>query len=179
MKTSRLFFISSVTILLFLFSSSANAQKSGKKIPKSIKTGENFKCDFEPQIDNGIPNYLRVRASRNTDVAVRLIDAKTDKCIRYAFINEGESYDIKNIPEGKYYVKVAFGKEWTFSDTSRCSGGFKQTPLYKKINKSFVFEMKSKHGGTSIPSYELELDMTVSEGKQLKDTMISEKEFNK
>jgi hypothetical protein len=169
-------------VALFLSSTVAVNAQAKKKTPKILKTGEPFKCEgFDPQTDNGIPNYLRIRASHNTDAVIRLIDSKTDKCIRYAFINQGEFYDVKNIPEGKYYVKVGLGKDWAFSDSTgtKCEGGFKQNPLYKKINKTFDFEMKEKRRGTSIPSYELDLDMTITKGKELKDTMISEKEFNK
>lgn len=168
-----------MTILFLSFTTMVNAQAK-KRIPKILKTGETIKCmGFEPQTDNGVPNYLRIRASRNTDAVIRLIDSKTDKCIRYAFINKGEFYDIKNIPEGKYYVKVGLGLDWAFADSTQCEGGFKQDPLYKKLNKTFDFEMKEKRRGTSIPVYELDLDMTVTKGKEVKDTMISEKEFNK
>ncbi|MCW3071680.1 MAG: hypothetical protein JWO44_1570 [Bacteroidetes bacterium] len=166
--------------LLFSMATTVNAQAK-KKIPKVLKTGETIQCEgFEPQTDNGVPNYLRIRASRNTDAVIRLIDAATGKCIRYAFINQGEFYDIKNIPEGKYYVKVGLGKDWAFSDsTAHCEGGFRLNPIYKKLTKTFDFEMKQKRKGTSIPIYELDLDMTVSKGKEVKEVLISEKEFNK
>ncbi len=167
--------------MFFLFAASTvNAQRS-KKIPKVLKTGETFKCaDFEPQTDNGIPNYLIIKASRNTDAVVRLIDSKTDKCIRYVFINQGESYKIEHIPEGKYYIKVGLGKDWAFADTTQqCAGGFRQNPIYKKMTKTFIFEMKQHRNSTDVPSYELDLDMTVTKGKEVKETLISEKEFNK
>jgi hypothetical protein len=177
MKTRSGLFLA---IILLSIATTAFGQAK-KKIPKALKTGETIKCEgFEPQTDNGVPNFLKIRASRNTDAVIRLIDAGSGKCIRYAFINQGEFYDIKNIPEGKYYVKVGLGKDWAFSDsTAHCEGGFRQNPVYKKINKTFDFEMKQKRKGTSVPVYELDLDMTVSKGKEVKDMFISEKEFNK
>ena len=105
---------------------------------------------------------------------MKLVDAKTDECIRMAFINSSDTYDIKNIPEGKYYIKVAMGKEWAFKDSSRCAGEFKQIPIYKKLDRKFAFK-KKKNG---IDNYILELDET-TKGNAIKDSFITEKEFNK
>ena len=164
-------------VILVAFSFSAAAQKGkAKKTPKVLATGEVFKCDIEPKVENGIPNMLRVVASKRTDVAIRLIDKKTDECIRYAFINQGEKFEITNIPYGKYYVKVALGKDWFFQDTAvKCAGGFKETPLYKKINNTFNYEKRKNQ----IASYELDLDIITTKGKVANDELISEKEFQK
>lgn len=161
--------------VLFSVSLSATAQKKGKK-PKVLATGEVFQCGTEPKVENGIPNMLRIVASKRTDVVVRLIDKKTDECIRYAFINQGEKYDITNIPYGKYYVKVGLGKDWYWQDTTvKCAGGFKETPLYKKVNNTFNFEKKKNQ----VAQYELDFDLITTKGKSTNDELISEKEFQK
>jgi hypothetical protein len=46
-----------------------------------------------------INNYLEVHVGGGTDVAIKVMNLETDKCIRYVFINSGSTYKIKNIPE--------------------------------------------------------------------------------
>ncbi|HKC68072.1 MAG TPA: hypothetical protein VKG26_07565 [Bacteroidia bacterium] len=162
--------------LLISCSLTAMAQKKGKKIPKVLATGEVFECSIQPKVENGLQNTLRLVASKRTDLAVRLIDKKTEECIRYAFINQGEKYDITGIPYGKYYVKVGLGKDWAFTDTTvKCEGGFKETPLYKKVNNTFNFPQKKNQ----VNMYELDFDLITTKGKQTNEELISEKEFQK
>lgn len=120
-----------------------------------------------------MPNYLRIRASRNTDAAVRLMNKSNDSCYRYAFINAGDSYEIKGVPEGKYYLKVGCGKEWVFEDSTKCAGHFKQNPIYEKMAKTLDFNVKRQ----KVPSYEFDLDVQKS-GKEPSE-VISAKEFQK
>ena len=70
-------------VILVAFSFSAAAQKGkAKKTPKVLATGEVFKCDIEPKVENGIPNMLRVVASKRTDVAIRLLIRAADSTWR-------------------------------------------------------------------------------------------------
>ena len=135
-------------------------------------------CNFEAVV-TGIPNYFRIRASKNTDAAVRLMDKKTDKCVRYAFINAGESYDMKGIPEGKYYVKIGLGKEWIFDDSSKCNGQFKQAAIYEKIGRIMDFNVRGSKSNQKIPIHELDLDVHSTKGKAETSELISAKEFQK
>ena len=168
-------------IILLAISTMATFAQKGKykRAVKVLTTGEVFQCDFEKKEEYGIPNMLRVTASKHTDVAIRLINKETDKCIRYAFLNRGDKYEITNIPFGKYYVKVALGEDWFFEDstgTNKCAGGFKVTPIYKKLNDTFNFKQR-KDGSTD--SYELQLDIKTDGHKPIKDEYITLKEFQK
>jgi hypothetical protein len=167
-------------ILIFLFIAfNVSAQKGKRPKPERVlETGEVFNCDFEV-IQTGIPNFFRIRASRNTDAAVRLIDKKTEKCVRYAFINAGDSYEIKGIPEGKYYVKVGLGKEWYFEDSTKCIGQFKQSAIYEKLNRTLDFNIKGSKHNQKIQSHELDLDVHTTEGKAEPSELINAQEFQR
>src|ERR1035438_6868929 len=99
-STSKFSLVFTVAISIAV-SATAFGQKKGKT-PKVVQTGENLKCGFVPKTDSSFANFLRIKVSKRTEVVIRLIDNKTDQCIRMAFVNEGETYDIKFIPEGKY-----------------------------------------------------------------------------
>ena len=160
---------------LLFFSVNIFAQKHSSN-NKLLNTGEVFQCGFLQKKDDGMPNMLRIVCSKRTDAAIRLIDKNTDLCIRYAFLNRGDKYEIMNIPEGKYYVKVALGEDWFFQDSiNNCLGGFKQNPIYKKLNNTFTFK-KSK---SVISSYELDLDVKKAKNKPSNEEFISLKEFQK
>ena len=56
-----------------------------------------------------IDNYLDVKVGDGTDISVRLIEIGTNKCVRYVYVRKNDSFRIPNIPEGKYYLKIASG----------------------------------------------------------------------
>ena len=78
-------------------------------------------------------NYLEVYVGSGTDVSIKIMNLNTDKCIRYVFINSGSSYTINNIPEGRYYLKIAYGKNWLSKvESGQCIGKFIRNPMYEK-----------------------------------------------
>lgn len=36
----------------------------------------------------------------------------TDECIRYVYVPENSTVNIQMIPQGEYYLKLAYGKDW-------------------------------------------------------------------
>ena len=57
-------------------------------------------------------NYFDIEIGKGCDVAIKIMDVATDKCIRYVFVPENSSANIQMIPQGKYYLKLAYGKDW-------------------------------------------------------------------
>ena len=109
------------------------------------------------------------------------MNIKTEKCIRYVFINSGTTYSIENIPEGMYYLKIAYGKDWLSKvENGQCVGKFIKNPLYEKGEDVLDFNIKRESNGRSIPSYQLSLDV-VSSGisNSFNSQNISESDFNK
>jgi hypothetical protein len=129
-----------------------------------------------------IENYLKIKVG-NTDVAVKLINIQSGNCIRYVFINQYTTYQIANIPEGKYYIKIAYGEDWakTSSETS-CQGRFTKNTLFKKSTKILDFNLVETDNGWQIPYYEMELKVVVTQGdnlNQFNTSIILENDFYK
>lgn len=128
-----------------------------------------------------VDNYLEVIVGSSTDVAIKVMHLETDKCVRFVFINGGSSYQIKNIPEGRYYLKIAYGKDWfSKAENGQCVGKFTKNTLFEKGENIMDFIIKHKDDGSySVPSFELELDILQSDtSNKFNAQKISEDEFN-
>lgn len=127
-----------------------------------------------------VDNYLEVHVGGGTDVAIKVMNLANERCIRYVFINRGSTYRIKNIPEGRYYLKIAYGKDW-FSKAvdGKCIGRFLQFPFYEKGEDIMDFNLQQLADGYNVPSFQLKLDVIASTTMNTFDTQnISEMEFN-
>lgn len=147
---------------------------------KDIKNGQLPVCyNFNPR-KGKVDNFLEVTVGGGTDVAIKVIDLLTNKCVRYVFINSGSTYKIKNIPEGLYYLKIAYGKDWLSKvESKQCVGKFIRNPLYEKGEDIINFNIKNTKDGYSIPSFELKLDVVgTGNYNSFASQDISENEFN-
>jgi hypothetical protein len=161
------------------------------QLEKEKLTAEGWK---EPQIENGqlpvcynfipkksrIDNYLEVYVGGGTDVAIKVMSIKNDNCVRFVFINSRSTYRIKNIPEGQYYLKIAYGKNW-FSkiENGQCIGKFARNPIYEKGEEIMDFNLQEREDSYSIPSFKLSLDIIASDvSNTFASENISETEFN-
>jgi hypothetical protein len=117
----------------------------------------------------------------------------SNNCVRISYIKAGDSYTMKNIPLGTYYLKTAYGKDYRQSiENDQCQIRFLRNPVYKKgdqyLNFTEEYTGKTIEGNKEISHYqfsyyelELNLDMKnslMSSNHSLKTTKISEKEFN-
>ena len=148
---------------------------------EEIENGQLSSCyNFKPTKGN-IKNRLEVIVGGGTDVSIKIMNMNTEKCIRYVFVNSGTTYSIENIPEGKYYLKIAYGKDWLSKvENGQCVGKFIKNPLYEKGEDILNFNIKRERNGRSIPSFQLSLDV-VSSGisNSFNSQNISESDFNK
>lgn len=145
-----------------------------------VNNGQLSSCyNFVPK-ESKIDNYLEVQVGGGTDVAIKVMNLQTDKCIRYVFINNGSTYRIRNIPEGTYYLKIAYGKDW-FSkvENGQCIGKFLRNPMYEKGDDLMDFNLKYTSDGYRIPSFQLKLDVIATNTMNTFSSQdISESEFN-
>ncbi len=148
---------------------------------EEIQNGQLSTCyNFKPA-KGKVKNHLEVIVGGGTDVSIKVMNLETEKCIRYVFINSGTTYKIDNIPEGKYYLKIAYGKDWLSKiENGKCIGKFVKNPLYEKGEDILDFNIQRNSNGRSIPSYKLSLDV-VSSGisNSFNSQNISENDFNK
>ncbi len=147
---------------------------------EDIQNGQLPSCyNFKPQ-KGGVNNYLEVYVGSGTDVAIKVMNFNTDKCVRYVFINSGSTYTINNIPEGQYYLKIAYGKNWLSKvENGQCIGNFIRNPMYEKGEDIMDFNILHSADSYSIPSFKLQLDV-VSSGisNSFSTQNISESQFN-
>ena len=148
--------------------------------------------NINPRFDPGIENFLRVKVGKNTDVVVKLMKkGKTeelDSCFRIAYINSYDSYDLKHIPQGHYYLKIAYGNDWRqTTENGRLYGRFTKNALYERGEEILSFYKLKKENTVvgdytyenwEIPSYELFLDVIFAEGQEFDANSISEEDFN-
>lgn len=147
---------------------------------QSITNGHLPDCyNFNP-IYGKEDNYLKIYVGSGTDVAVKLMSIETNNCHRFIFINSGSTYFVRNIPEGKYYLKIAYGKDWLSKiENGQCIGKFIRSPMYEKGEDVMDFNLKHTSNGYSVPVYELELDVvSTKEFKRYDSQNISESDFN-
>jgi uncharacterized protein YraI len=82
---------------------------------KYYQSGVTPDCEnVTPKYDYEIDNYLRISVGSGTDVVVKLMKKGSylDECIRIVYVRSGDTYEIKNIPQGRYYLKIAYGKDF-------------------------------------------------------------------
>jgi len=152
---------------------------------KDLKSGEAPDCEnINPQYDFKLENYLEVNVGKNTDVVVKLMKMTNygEECIRMIYVRGGDSHRIKNVPEGKYYLKIAYGRDFRKKKVGdQCEVKFVKNAQYEKGKDSFSFNLVEKNGEIMIPSFEIFLDVAVSSINNLNNMNskdISEKEFN-
>lgn len=158
---------------------------------ESASTGDKPECEnIIPQYDNSLDNELLVHVGNNTDVVVKLM-TYYGNCIRIVYIKAGDSYSIKNIPEGQYYLKIAYGSDFRkFTQDGQCIVKFMRDPSYEKgvetldfykIRKPNTVEGDYEYKNWEIPSFELSLNVVYTKNsfKSFHSNKISETEFNK
>jgi len=156
-------------------------------------TGGTSECEnIVPQFDYNMDNYLKVIVQGTSDAVVKLIktNGNVEQCIRIVYVKAGDTYEIKHIPEGLYYVKIAYGNDYRKKIVdNQCVVKFLSNAIYKKDSKLLdyrLIEQPSEYRdgrvvrSWSIPSFDLILTVRTVSGKttNIGNESISEKEFN-
>lgn len=146
-----------------------------------VSNGELKGCnEINPKYDKGLDNKLLITVGNNASVAVKLINKENEQCIRYVFINSNTTYSIRNIPEGRYYLKIAYGENWSIMDGQpNCRGRFTKNTLFEKGDEILDYNIISSENGYQVPSFSLKLDVIISNEKMntFNTDKISESEF--
>ncbi len=173
-----------ITLMLMILSGfeACYSQDESEFDPVALQTGQTPSCyEFREASDSRMDNFLKIIVGGDADVVLKLIRQSNDECIRYVFINKDDSYFIRNIPAGVYYVKIAFGNNWAVSkQQSACTAKFLENSFYQIGNDLLDFNPVDNYEGIQIPSYELILK-TYSNNKlnEFNAEDITEEEFNK
>jgi hypothetical protein len=144
-------------------------------------SGEPECFNLSPKYDEELDNFLRVTVGSNTDVVIKLMKYHTNECIRYVYVRSGDVFHVRNIPEGVYYLKIAYGRDWRQKVIDgQCYGKFMRNAQYERGRETLDFRIRETSDGYQIPSFELSLDVIrTSGGNTFHSNNISESEFNR
>lgn len=151
--------------------------EEGWYVPKTTPSGElpreyGVKNKYGQQ-----DNYFDIEIGNGCDVAIKIVDAATNKCIRYVFVPENSSANIQMIPQGKYYLKLAYGKDWMEYDNGdgTITGKFTSNVTYDRSVDVFDF---GKKNSSNVVNYLLQINVVDSQLQNSFGTVeISEAEF--
>jgi hypothetical protein len=89
-------------------------------------------------------NYFDIKIGPGCNVAIKIMDAQSDKCIRYVYVPENTSITINQVPQGMYYLKLAYGQDWMeHIDGNQIVGKFTRNVVYEKSVDVFDFGKKN------------------------------------
>lgn len=123
-------------------------------------------------------NYFDITIGQGCCVAIKIMDASTDKCIRYVYVPEGETLTVPEIPQGLYYLKLAYGEDWMERHTDDLvAAKFTRAAFYERSTKAYDFGKKNSQ---TLVNYRLEINVVDGEAENNFHTeTITEEDFNK
>ncbi len=121
-------------------------------------------------------NYFDVKMGVGSDLVLKIIDLSKNKCIRYIYVQENSEYTISQIPQGKYKLLIAYGKNWmTMQNNGQALGKFADNVYYEQSLDIFDFGKKNTR---DLINYSLEINVKWNEQKTNFNTEeISEEDF--
>ena len=123
-------------------------------------------------------NYFDIAMGRGCNVAVKIMDLRTDKCIRYVYVAENSTTTVQEIPQGVYYLKLAYGYDWMEYEKDNVKiGKFTRNVSYERSQDTFDFGVKNSRDEVN---YRLEINVVDSKlENNFLATPINEEEFMK
>lgn len=123
-------------------------------------------------------NYFDISMGTGCNVAVKIMDFRTDKCIRYVYVAENTTTTVQEIPQGIYYLKLAYGYDWMELETDSVKRGkFTRNVSYERSQDTFDFGIKNSRNEIN---YQLEINVVDSKlENNFLATPIDEEEFMK
>ena len=121
-------------------------------------------------------NYFDIAIGKGCSVAVKIMDLQTDRCVRYVYVAEDSEITVHEIPQGQYYLKLAYGSGWMEMETDGSKlGKFSMNVSYAKSTNVFDFGMKNS---SEVTNYCLNINVIDSRLEyNFTSTPISEDEF--
>jgi hypothetical protein len=121
-------------------------------------------------------NYFDIKIGPGCNVAIKIMDAQSDKCIRYVYVPENTSITINQVPQGMYYLKLAYGQDWMeHIDGNQIVGKFTRNVVYEKSVDVFDF---GKKNSDQLVNYTLSINIVDSHlENNFKTYDISEEDF--
>ncbi len=121
-------------------------------------------------------NYFDITMGDGYNVAIKIVNAQTDECIRYVVVPENSTTTLTQIPQGRYYLKLAYGRDWMELHTdSTVIGKFTRNAFYERSRQIYDF---GKKNSLEEVNYDLRINVKDEVGmNNFETTPISEEEF--
>lgn len=113
--------------------------------------------------DKSSYNKIKFENSQNYDAIVCLVDVKTEKTIRNEYISAGSTFQMTNIPNGTFYLKLFFGNDWNpfkkieFTDIIGCFEKDLTFSLYDNKTDWFEMNQQTTSKGINYSTYDVTL----------------------
>jgi len=123
-------------------------------------------------------NYFDIQVGNGYNVAVKIVDISTDRCVRYVYVPQNETVTINEIPQGRYYLKLAYGNAWMELEAEDgMKGKFTKNLLFERSAIAYDFGKKNSQ---DVVNYILQLNViNGSVENNFRTEEISEEEFMK
>lgn len=123
-----------------------------------------------------LDNYFDIEMGTGLNLVVKIVDAQTNKSIRYVFVRENSKANISQVPPGQYYLKMAFGHDWMINDQDlQYRGKFTRDVSYEISEDIFDFGQANTFNAKS---YSLRINMQQNElYTNFNTTAINEEQF--
>lgn len=82
-------------------------------------------------------NKITFQNKKDKEAIVFLVNHENQNIIRHQYLSENENLEMKNIPDGIYYLMVYFGKYWNENkmvNQNKWKGGFEEAEEFIKFN---------------------------------------------
>lgn len=121
-------------------------------------------------------NYFDIIVGTGFDVAIKIVDCESGNCIRYVFVPEQSKFSVQDIPQGTYYLKLAYGKNWMeLNNGINTIGKFYKNPFYERSKEVYDFGRKNSN---EFINYQLSINVVGdSTNNNFSTVKITEEEF--
>ncbi len=138
---------------------------SNKQNPNANMRAAEPKCpNKNAKYDNKLNNYLRLYGAKKAEVIVEVVSLESGTTIRTAHIKRGQTYFVRNIPEGKYKLHLTYGDDYAEKIVDgECKGYFKNEKAAKIDKNTLDFTTIRTKRGLNVPSYNMTLELTDEE----------------
>lgn len=143
--------------------------------PQGGEMGAEYGCIPKYGIQD---NYFDIQVGDGYDVVVKIVDITTDRCVRCVYVPQNKTITIHEIPQGRYYLKLAYGNAWMeLASEGGKIGKFTKNVLFERSYSAYDFGKKNSQ---EVINYILKLNVvngSVENNFQTEE--ISEEEFMK
>ncbi len=188
-----------IALVLLYFIISYSTEKT--TTVSNLKTAPAIEKIEEPEVQTSINNYdspysvffgeevydvesknsISFLNGSKSEAVVFLVEKNTpNKTIRNVYMNSETQIKMNQIPDGEYFLKIYFGKDWnagkTFSN-EKIKGGFESENVFLQLNDgadALVMKKEKKGAIDSYSTYELKIS---PDDKQNAKTISSEAFF--